>query len=58
MIGEPQGCLPGQGVLFVDIEARLAINVVKGILLKAVIIIIITIFQSNTDKCRPKKAKN
>ena len=24
---------------------------------KAVIIIIITIFQSNTDKCRPKKAK-
>ena len=52
MIGEPQGCLPGQGVLFVDIEARLAINVVKGILLKAVIIIIIitTIFQSNTEK--------
>ena len=50
MIGEPQGCLPGQGVLFVDIEARLAINVVRGILLKAVIIIIKTIFQSNTDK--------
>ena len=51
MIGEPQGYLPGQGVLFVDIEARLAINVVKGILLKAVIIIIITtIFQSNTEK--------
>ena len=48
MIGEPQGYLPGQGVLFVDIEARLAINVVKGILLKAVIII--TIFQSNTEK--------
>ena len=34
MIGEPQGCLPGQGVLFVDIEARLAINVAKGKFLK------------------------